>query len=169
MRALWPILTLFFLAACEGAPQPAPPDRIRAYFPPGGVADTIEIDATGRLALRRAELVAPDGQTVPAGSISAQPSPSASFSQQFPTGPYTSGTFGVSNAIGANPIGPSAVGAAPQTVTTLLATISSASILLPDPVAYRRDWQKYHIHLQFGAAPGEVQTSDIAAPEPPPQ
>lgn len=168
MRALWSIPMLLVLAACEGAPRPSPPDQIRAFFPPGGVADTIEIDATERLPLRIAELVAPDGKTLASGAVVAQPSPTASFSQQFPTGPYSGTTFGVSNAVGANPLGPAVVGAAPQTVTTLLATISSATIPLPDSVAYRQNWQKYRIRLSFGGAPGEVQTRDIAAPQPPP-
>ncbi|HEY1257744.1 MAG TPA: hypothetical protein VGF34_00735 [Stellaceae bacterium] len=168
MRALWSIPTLLVLAACEGAPQPSPPEQIRAYFPPGGVVDTIEIDATERLPLRSAELLAPDGHTLATGLVSLRPSPTATFSQQFPTGPYSAGSFGISNAVGANPLGAAVVGAAPQTQTTLLATISTASIPVPDPLAYRRDWQKYRIQLRFGAPPGEIQTRDIPAPPPPP-
>jgi hypothetical protein len=49
-----------------------------------------------------------------------------------------------------------------------LATVSTAEIALPDPVAYRRDWTNYHIRLTFGTPPGDVETSEIAAPEPPP-
>ena len=53
------------LAACpdSGLP-PVVTDQIRARFPPGGVVDVIEIDAVNRLPLRKAELVAPDGQTI---------------------------------------------------------------------------------------------------------
>jgi hypothetical protein len=49
-----------------------------------------------------------------------------------------------------------------------LATVSTAEIALPDPVAYRRDWGKYRIRLNFGTPPGETETREIAAPEPPP-
>jgi hypothetical protein len=47
--------------------------------------------------------------------------------------------------------------------------VSTADIALPDPVAYRRDWARYRIRLVFGTAPGELETREIAAPEPPPQ
>ena len=50
----------------------------------------------------------------------------------------------------------------------LLTTISRASITLPDPVAYRRDWQHYRIRLDFGVPPGAVETQEITAPAPPP-
>jgi hypothetical protein len=50
----------------------------------------------------------------------------------------------------------------------LLATVSSAEIALPDPVVYRRDWRRYRIRLTFGTPPGEVETREIPAPEPPP-
>jgi hypothetical protein len=46
--------------------------------------------------------------------------------------------------------------------------VSTADIPLPDPVAYRRDWRKYRIRLTFGTLPGEIETHEIAAPEPPP-
>jgi hypothetical protein len=49
----------------------------------------------------------------------------------------------------------------------LLAVVSTASIPLPDPVAYRRDWQKYRIRLRFGDPP-QVETREIDAPAPPP-
>ncbi|HEX6442374.1 MAG TPA: hypothetical protein VF007_09330, partial [Stellaceae bacterium] len=52
--------------------------------------------------------------------------------------------------------------------TRLLTTVSSATIPLPDPVAYRRDWTRYRLRLSFGTPPGAVETREIAAPEPPP-
>jgi hypothetical protein len=45
--------------------------------------------------------------------------------------------------------------------------VSRATIVLPDPVAYRNAWSKYRIRLRFGDPP-EVKSSEIAAPEPPP-
>ena len=46
--------------------------------------------------------------------------------------------------------------------------VSNASIPLPDPVAYGRDWRSYRIRLSFGDPPGEVETRELDAPEPPP-
>jgi len=60
------------------------------------------------------------------------------------------------------------IGAALQGEVQLLATVSTAEIPLPDPVAYRRDWTNYRIRLTFGTPPGDVETREIAAPEPPP-
>jgi hypothetical protein len=93
--------------------------------------------------------------------------PTQTFSQEFPGGNYSGPNFGVSS-IGSNALAPGVVGAAPTTQTKLLAVVSSASIQLPDPLAYRRDWQKYHIRLSFGDPP-QVETREIAAPAPPPQ
>jgi hypothetical protein len=59
------------------------------------------------------------------------------------------------------------VGAAAGTQTRLLAIVSSATIPLPDPVAYRHAWQKYRIRLRFGDPP-EAESREIAGPEPPP-
>ncbi len=161
------LLILLWLTACGGAgPGPAPGDLVQARFLAGGVADQIEVSATDRLPLRSAELVAPDGHTTPALSITANPAPTESFSQEFPSGPYSGSNFGVAN-IGSNALSPSVVGAAPNTQTKLLAVVSSASIQLPDPVAYRRDWQKYRIRLHFGDAP-QTETRELAAPAPPP-
>jgi hypothetical protein len=60
-------------------------------------------------------------------------------------------------------------GAALHGEEQLLATASTADIALPDPVAYRRDWQHYRIRLTFGTPPDELETREIAAPAPPPQ
>jgi len=49
-----------------------------------------------------------------------------------------------------------------------LLMVSTAEITLPDPVAYRRNWQNYHIRVSFGAGDNQADVRDIAAPEPPP-
>jgi hypothetical protein len=160
-------LVVLLLAACAGdGPASSPNDQIRASFPPGGIANQIVVDAIDRLPLRSAELVAPDNHVTPALSVSANPAPTSTFSQQFPNSPYAGINYGVAN-IGSNALSPEVVGAAPNTQTKLLAIVSNATISLPDPVAYRRDWQKYRIRLRFGDPP-QVETRDIAAPAPPP-
>ena len=49
----------------------------------------------------------------------------------------------------------------------LQAMVSQADIALPDPVAYKRDWVNYRVRLSFGTPPGEIETREVAAPEPP--
>ena len=168
MRGVVCVLTLFLLAACtdDGA-APLPSDQVRARFPPGGVVDVIEVDAVDRLPLRKAELIAPDGQATRASYLNVNPSPSITFDQAFPNGPYAGNAFGVGNlAAGVAP--PALTGGATQQRVTFLTMVSTASIPLPDPVEYRRDWRGYRIQLSFGDPPGEVESRELAAPEPPP-
>lgn len=169
MRIAAGFLAFILLAACGDSSglAPLPTDQIRARFPAGGVVEVIEVDAVDRLPLRSAELIAPDGEATAAASIAVNPAPGSTFSQQFPNGPYAGTAFGVSS-IGAKALAPGVVGAAPETRTQLLATVSTASISLPDPVEYRRDWRNFRIRLRFGDPPSEVQTREIAAPEPMP-
>src|SRR5271167_1878395 len=167
MRFAAGLAIVLLLAACGNAGGPSvPTDPVRAGFSPGGIVNVIEINAIDRLPLRQAELIAPDGHGTAANSVTANPAPVQNFSQQYPVGPYSGAEFGVSS-IGSNALSPGVVGAAPQTQTRLLAMVSTASIALPDPVAYRQDWQKYRIRLHFGDPP-QVETREIAAPSPPP-
>lgn len=154
------------LAACGSGLVPLPNNEVRAAFAPGGIADQITVDAVDRLPLRAADLVAPDGHVTPALSLSAKPAPTQTYSQSLPAGPETGPHFGVSS-IGSNAFAPGVVGAAPLTQARLLAVVSNAAIQLPDPVAYRRDWQKYRLRLTFGDPP-QTETREIAAPAPPP-
>lgn len=166
MMRVFALLLVLGLAGCAGnGSAPSPNDQIRASFPPGGIANQIVVDATDRLPLRSAELVAPDNHVTPAVSVTANPAPTDTFSQQFPASPYAGINYGVAN-IGSNALSPEVVGAAPNTQTKLLAIVSNAEIPLPDPVAYRRDWQKYRIRLRFGDPP-QAETREIAAPAPP--
>jgi hypothetical protein len=169
-----PILLLLLAACSDTGPAPLPNDQIRAGFPPGGIANQIEITAIDRLALRGAELVSPDGHVTPAISVTANPAPTDVFTQQSLGVTYAAPKFGVTSVgvggltnIAPSPVTPKPVGAAPQTETRVLAILSTASIQLPDPAAYDRDWQRYRIRLRFGNPP-EVETREIAAPSPPP-
>lgn len=162
------MLSLVALAGCGGVGlPPLPGNELRAFFPPGGVVDTIEIEAIDRLPLRKAELTTPDGPATASGPITVNPTPTETFYQPVTGGLYAGNSFGLPDlsAVG-QPT--TAAGAAPQTRSRLLTMISTASIALPDPVVYRRQWRKYRIRLVFGALPGEVETRSIAAPRPPP-
>jgi hypothetical protein len=111
------------LAACAGSgPAPVPTDQFRADFPPGGIANQIEVTAVDRLPLRAAELVAPDGRATPASSINANPAPTTTFSSEFASGVGSGLGYGVTS-IGSNALNPNIVGAAPVTETRLLAIV----------------------------------------------
>jgi hypothetical protein len=169
MRVAACLLTIG-LAACSdgGGPSPVPADQVRARFPPGGIVDAIEVDAVDRLPLRSAELIAPDGEATPASWLHVDPSPSATFYQKFINSPYAGTSFGVGNITTGTPL-PADIGGAPQGSAQLLAMVSTASIPLPDEVAYRRDWRSYRIFLSFGDLPSEVERRVLPAPEPPPK
>lgn len=165
MRLAACLAILLPIAACGGAPTP-PADQIRASFPVGGLADVIAVDAIDRLPLRHAELIAPDGRATTAELITANPAPTRDFSPQFSAGSYPGTGFGSSGVGPPNGLSPGVIGTAPQSQAQLLAVVSKASIALADPVAYRRDWQKYRIRLHFGDPP-QIETREIAAPAPP--
>jgi hypothetical protein len=168
MRGVAAILTFVFLAACaDGGLPPLTGDQVSVRFPAGGVADVIEIETVNRLPLRKVELVAVDGQTTPASYLNVSASPSVTSYEGWPNGPYAGGALGVGNIATGLPL-PAPTGGAPQQRTAFLSMVSSASIPLPDPVEYRRDWRSYRIRLSFGDPPGEVETREVNAPEPPP-
>src|SRR5262249_26757442 len=145
------------LAACANDGQtPLAGDQIHVRFPAGSVVDVIEIDTVNRLPLRRAELIATDGQATPASYLNVNPSPSVTSYQGLANGPYAGNAFGVGNIVAGVPSF-ATTGGAPQQRAALLAMVSTASIPLPDPVEYRRDWRSYFVRLSFGDAPGDVE------------
>ena len=177
MRRVLPVLLpFFFVTGCDGvvAFPPGPPSQpgltaqLRASFPRGGVADTIAVEAVDRLALRAAELVAPNGEPIAAGTIDVAASPRFATGQSVVGDPWRGALLGGGSAA-ALAMPDAHADAALYSQRQLLATVSTAEIVLPDPVAYRREWARYRIRLVFGTSPGEVETREIAAPEPPPQ
>jgi hypothetical protein len=167
MRASAAALTMALVAACapESGLPPLPSDQVRARFPPGGIVNSIEVDAVDRLPLRTAELVSLDGQATPASYLHVNPSPSVAFYQRQIDTPYEGNIFGIEKFAPA----PAVVTGAPQGDAQLLAMVSTASIPVPDEVAYRRDWRSYRIFLSFGDLAGEVERRVLPAPEPPPK
>lgn len=168
MHGVFAILTIILLAACADGGLPSlAADQVRVRFPAGGVVDVIEVEAVNRLPLRKAELISPDGMATPASYLNVNPSPTVTSYQGLPNGPYAGDAFGVGNITAGVPL-PALTGGAPQQRAAFLAMVSGASISLPDPVEYRRDWQSYRVRLTFGDPPGEVETREVEAPEPPP-
>jgi hypothetical protein len=168
MQAILAILSILpFVACTDSRLPPLESDQVRVRFPAGGVVDVIEVDAVTRLPLRKAELIAPDGVATPASYLIVNPSPSVTSYEGLPIRPYPGYASGVGNIAEGVPL-PALTGGAPQQRAEFLAMVSDASILLPDPVEYRRDWRSYRVRLSFGDPPGEVETREVNAPEPPP-
>src|SRR5215208_6051746 len=172
------LLLVLPVAACGGGgepplvsslgPPPGPPPvvaQLRVGF--GGLVDTIDIAAIERLPLRAAELIAPDGSATPAGSITVDPNPRVATGQWAQSNRWQDAVTGNSALAVLTSQNPQA-GAALQSQQQLLATVSTADIPLPDPVAYRRDWPQYRIRLTFGTPPTNIETRELPAPPPPP-
>lgn len=158
---------LLLLAACTDAPPPTapPPPGVTARFPPGGLSNTIQVNALDRLPLRTAELIAPNGSATPASSIDVVANPEVLAGQRAFNDPWRTSS-----------LGPNGINPAPQATTDpmanarhqLLMTVSTAQITPPDPVAYGRDWQSYRIRLGFAQSANTLDFREIPAPEPPP-
>ena len=162
------LLVLAVLAACEAGPPAAlPTAEVTAGFPKGAPSDTIQISAVDPLPLRAAALIAPDGTATPAQNVVVTPRPSSAVGQ-FGGGDSFRTAFSPQSALAAAVV-PSnqTYSGTPPHETQLLITASSASIQLPDPVAYRRDWEHYRVRVEFGTAGGN-ETREIPAPKPPP-
>jgi hypothetical protein len=167
MRAGAVLLMLALVPACapDSGLTPLPADQVSARFPPGGVVNSIEIDAVDRLPLRTAELVSPDGQATAASYLHVNPSPSVTFYQRRIDTSFEGNMFGIGNGA---PV-PAVVAGVPQGDVKFLAMVSTASIPVPDEIEYRRDWRSYRIFLSFGDLANEVERRILPAPEPPPK
>jgi hypothetical protein len=166
------LLPLILVTGCDGGGLPPGPSgpvgasaQLRASFPQRGFADTIVIDAIDRLPLRTAELVGPGGAVTPAGNIDVIASPRVATGQWVAGDPWRNALSG-SGSAAVLTMQQAQAGAALYSQEQLLATVSTAEITLPDPVAYRRDWARYRIRLTFGIPPSDVETREIAAPAP---
>jgi len=169
LRLLVTLLCSLALSACTGG-NAAPPSQavgpeLQIGFPKGGLADTITITVIDRLPLRAAELVGPDGSTVKSDSINVASAPAvrtgqsvANLSETPLSGMSAASVLTTPEAL---------VNAALYGQVELQAMVSQADIALPDPVAYKRDWMNYRVRLSFGTPPGEIETREVAAPEPP--
>ena len=169
MRFVAGLLLIGLMAACadESGPPPLASDQVRVSFPSGGLVNAIEVDATNRLPLRSAELVDPDGQATAASYLHVSDDPGVTYYQRFFNSPYVGNAMGVGTIVVGNPVTTDIGRGAPQGAVRLLAMVSTASIPLPDEIAYRRDWRSYRVFLSFGDLSGEVERQVLPAPEPP--
>ncbi len=168
MRRFWMILPcLVVLAACADAPPPtaAPAPGVTASFPSGALVNVIQVNALDPMPLRTVELVAPDGGTTPASSIDVDANPTMLAGQHAFNDPWRTSSLGPN---GLNPKPDATIDPSVYSRHQLLMTVSTAQIALPDPVAYRRDWQSYKIRLGFAGGGNQLEMREIPAPEPPP-
>jgi hypothetical protein len=169
MRPSAILFPLVLLVACEASPPAALPTAdATASFPKGGLVDTIQINTVDHLPLRAAALIAPDGDETPARDVEANPRPSSSFGQPGAGAAFRTAFSPQSALAGAVVPANQTYSGRPREETELLAMLSTAAIPLPDPVAYRRDWQHYRIRLEFGTPGSTAETREIPAPQPPP-
>lgn len=157
-------LAFLLLAGCGSTGlSPLAADRVTARFPPHGLANVIAVDALSRRPLTRALLVAADGRTSAATDITVARSPGYRHDQGAANHPFSGNIAGLGPQQSPGPV---PTGAAPQTESRLLEMQSTATLRLPDPAAYNRDWRRYRIRLTFGRPPGAVESMTIPAPAP---
>jgi hypothetical protein len=164
-RSLLILPSLLCLAACADAPPPTPlpGPHVTIGFPPGSVVNVIKIEAVDNQPLRAAELVAPDGAATPAGWLDVHRNIQSNSGQYARESIWNNPSFADT--------GPVLPGTNSDAVylshSEVLLMTADAEITLPDPVVYRRDWQRYKIRLTFGAH-GAPDIRELAAPQPPP-
>jgi hypothetical protein len=105
-------------------------------------------------------LVAPDGATTPAGPITIDASPRLATGQWAASNSWPDSVTG-NSTLAAMSLRQVQAGAALQGQEQVLAMVSSTQIVLPDPVAYRRDWANYRVRLTFGTPPGSSSAGKV--------
>jgi hypothetical protein len=160
-------LALVALAACasdrERAAAEAPkPDYLASFAPEAG--DLLLVEVRDEDPVRAARLVAPDGAAIEAHAIDTERRSRGGGGGGF----YPSvgvgvggGSGGVSTGVG---IGFPIFGGGGGSRRTEYESV--ARIRIPDPAAYRANWQKYEIRATLGEGAEEHEVV-IPAPEPP--
>ncbi len=176
MRLLLPLLALGLFACSEpydAAHQGQGPDTAVARFVPGGEVTVIQVTVSDRQAVRGADLVYSDGETIPAFSIDAdravsygqpafQPSPSGAVAAGggFGGGGGSFGTgIGITFPIGSWYTPGSQVVYSGQIQSTALIRIANTN-------AYRQGWQEAKVRIRIGDPP-DVNFVSLPAPSPP--
>jgi hypothetical protein len=164
--AAWALL-LAVLSACSDVPPGAEsgqrPFTAVARFLPGDEVTLIEVAVNDRQPLRAAELVGPDGTTIPAESLDVNRTVASQPPLVRP--PIT----GIGSGPGGMTVPIGGVGnfAPPGSETVSSSQIrSTARIRIEEPLTYRRDWRLWKIRLRIGDPP-HVNVLTLPAPQPP--
>ncbi len=149
--ALWPAGFLMMLAGCFSGGsipgEPPLPHTINVRFVPRRDADAILVTTVDRLPLRRAELITPEGERLPAEWIDVSSSPREA------------------QVVGSNQ--DVRIPGEQVVLTQLGAMVSTASLRLPDSQRYAHSWRQWQVALHLGQ-PGGAEGQDVILPAPAP-
>jgi hypothetical protein len=156
---------LLGVAACAGSgdstsSSPASPSIAVSYVDSDSIP-AVAVVVSHPQPLASVELVAPDGRFVSAPQVEQDLARGpGSLPPSVGVGVFggSGGGFGTGVGLGF-PLGGSP--APPVTGNR-----ARARIVIPDPEAYRRDWEKYVVRLRFGTAPEPFTIAEIPAPPP---
>jgi hypothetical protein len=153
------IAALIVLSACSNGAPTEP--QTHADFVPN--SNAIEVVVNDPRPVHSIRLISPDGDVISAADIHTERtvypgySPGPSLGLGFGGFSSSGGGGGFGSGVGFGlPLG----GGEPAAARS----ITTATISLPDPAAYRQNWQRYHIEVQIGD-PQSILMLD--APQPP--
>ena len=160
-------LALAAVAACasdrERAAEAAKPDYVASFAPEA--SDLLLVEVRDDDPVRAARLVAPDGSAQEAHAIdtsrTSRGGGGGGFYPSVGVGVGGGSNSGVSTGVG---IGFPIFGGGGGRTRTEYESV--ARIRIPDPAAYRANWQKYEVRLTLGEG-GAQHEVVVPAPEPP--
>lgn len=167
-RLLVPALASLFLSGCWGGGDAPPPrESVNSHFVLGST-DEIQTTIVDVLPVKAATLRLPDGQQLTAQQIDKEHNV---YSENYGYGPNVGvGVAGGSNGVVSSGIGfgfPFFGGGGGSSTRTHSMTTSTVRFKVPDMAAYRRDWQRWvlHIDLDDGANRRSIETLPPAPPK----
>jgi hypothetical protein len=167
-RSVLPILAFsLVLAGCSGgATTPPPRESVESHFVLGS-ADQVVTTIVDPLPVKNAVLRLPDGQTVAAFQIDKQRSTYTDTNDYYGSGVGV-GVEGGSNGVVSSGIGIGfpLFGGGGSDARSHSITTSVLRFKVPDMTAYRRDWQRWvlHVDLDDGANRRSIETLPPAPP-----
>jgi hypothetical protein len=145
----------------SGSSSAASSPTIAVSYVDGDSIPAVAVVVTHPQSVASVELVAPDGRYVAAPLIERDVARGpGTLSPTVGVGVFggSGGGFGTGLGLGFP------LGGSPSPPVT--GNRARARLVIPDPDAYRRDWEKYIVRVRFGTAPEPVMTADVPAPAP---
>ena len=161
-------MVALLVAGCESSDlPPAPPESVTSAFMAEAPA-MIETRIVDPLPARAAMLKLPDGTTLPAVSIDGERnlySDSTGYGPNFGARVEGGSSSGVSTGFG---IGfPLFGGGGPGGHQVGAMSTSTIRFKVPDLAAYRRDWQRWILHVDLDEGGGNQRVIETLPPAPP--
>jgi hypothetical protein len=149
MGKIWRILIALSLGACASNPPPSPNSVQSRFDPEGGVVRVIVSDLQP---LSAADLLAPDGNRIPATAVTLVSWPHVDYSPPSSVG-IGIGGFGFSgcctgfgSGVGVGlPVG--------RPTPSHVSDQYIGSAIIPVPSDYRQTWGSYRLEIQVGTRP----------------